>query len=161
MEFLSFPKHNTLLGLHLHPLPTSATAFTAGNRLWLNQTSNKCAERRKPTTRTPPVSLVLTPADPVATCCKQKGSGPGLSYHISPRAAEPGCSGPLQKVTKSRNIVFRHYDAYIFHLPSRLSQEPTELEHFSLTWSCTVSDSVIPQVGRSVFPACEQLECCP
>lgn len=135
MEFFSFPKHSTLLGLHLHPLPTTATAFTAGIRLGLNQTSHPDPGTNMQRGENPPwehlqcLQCLLSPADPMATCCPQKGSGPGLSYHVSPRAAELGL---LQRVTRGTSCSGT-YAEHISHSPSRLSQELKELGPFSLS----------------------------
>lgn len=76
---------------------------------------NKCGGRRKPTIGTPPVSLVLTFPDPMASCCTQRRSGPGLSCHVSHNGNEMGLwalcrryPNPAATSYNTRNIVFRH-----------------------------------------------------
>lgn len=132
MELLSFPKHSTLLGLHLHPFPTSVTA---GVRLGLNQTPHPAPGTNMQRGGNPPWEhlqcllswLLLIPWPPAAN-----RGGQDLAYLITsaPGAAELGL---LQKVTKSGILCSGTYAEHISHSPSRLSQEPKELGPFSLS----------------------------
>lgn len=166
MEFLSFPKHSTLLGLHFHPFPTSATAFTAGVRLGLNQTPHPAPQTNVQGAENPPSEhlqclfsrLLLIPWPPAAN-----RRGQDLACHVSPRGSRARAALDLCRryLNPTGTSCRGTYAEHIFHLPSRLSQEPKELGHFALTQSCSISDSDIPWLGRSAFPAHGRWEPCP